>query len=281
MKHTVDFNKLFIFEMANNHMGDLDHAVRIIREVRKATKGFDFNFAFKLQYRDLDTFIHPDFKGRQDIKYVKRFEETKLGVEKLKRLKEEIVKNGFIPVCTPFDEPSVDLIEEHGFAIIKIGSCSFSDWPLLERVALTDKPLILSLGGAALEDMDKVVIFLEHRGKSFCLMHCVGEYPTAKENLQLNQIDFIRQRYPGVPVGYSTHEDPLNMESVKMAVAKGALVFERHVGVAAGPYALNKYSSTPEQIGKWLQSAQEALKCAVPLRGKDKFPQRKKKTSSD
>ena len=63
---------LFIFEMANNHMGDTAHGIAIIRAMREACAGFTdrFDFAFKLQYRDLDTFIHPCFKGRDDVKYV-------------------------------------------------------------------------------------------------------------------------------------------------------------------------------------------------------------------
>lgn len=67
MNQDFDFNKLFIFEMANNHMGDLKHGISIIRGVSKVCKKFDFRFGFKLQYRDLDTFIHPDFKGRRAI----------------------------------------------------------------------------------------------------------------------------------------------------------------------------------------------------------------------
>ena len=63
---------LFIFEMANNHMGDTAHGVAIIRAIHEACQDFDFDFAFKLQYRDLDSFIHPSFKGRDDVKYVKR-----------------------------------------------------------------------------------------------------------------------------------------------------------------------------------------------------------------
>ena len=69
----------FVFEMANNHMGQLDHGIEIIRAFGKVIKDFpDFNFAFKLQYRDLDTFIHPDARGRTDLKFIKRFSETKL-----------------------------------------------------------------------------------------------------------------------------------------------------------------------------------------------------------
>ncbi|MEW6102077.1 MAG: N-acetylneuraminate synthase family protein [Candidatus Omnitrophota bacterium] len=267
MSRQIDFNKLFIFEMANNHMGDLGHGITIIREISKICKNFaraGFKFALKLQYRNLDTFIHPDFKGRGDIKYIKRFEETRLGEKELRALKDEIKDSGFISICTPFDEASVDLIEKHDFDAIKVGSCSFTDWPLLERIVKTDKPVILSVGGVTLEDVDKVVVFLEHRRKQFCLMHCVSLYPANDHDLQLNQIDLMRTRYPDIPVGYSGHENPDNLEPLKIAIAKGASVFERHVGAASKEYKLNQYSSGPEAIGKWLSAAEAAFKaCGV------------------
>ncbi len=251
---------LFIFEMANNHMGDVDHGLRIIRELNEARKDFDryFDFAIKLQYRDLDTFIHPDFKN-SELKYVKRFLETRLSETEFLRLLEEIKNNGFISICTPFDEISVDRIEKHGYDVVKIGSCSFTDWPLLERIGRIDKPIIASTAGASLDDIDKVVLFFEHREKDFALMHCVGEYPTSDENLQLNQIDLLKQRYPEITIGFSTHEDPENFDSIKIAIAKGAKIFERHVGIRTEKYTLNPYSSTPEQIKKWLEAAKRAF----------------------
>jgi len=258
------FNKLFVFEMANNHMGDVNHGLAIINKLREASKGFDFNFGVKLQYRELDSFIHPDYKGREDIKYVKRFSETRLSSDEFKKIKDEIVKSGFISICTPFDEKSVELIEEHNFDIIKIASCSLTDWPLLERISETSKPIIASTGGASLGDMDKVVSFFEHREKELCLMHCVGEYPVSKEKLQLNQIDFLKKRYPDISIGYSTHEEPDNYDAIKIAIGKGADVFERHVGVKTPEYSLNAYSSTPDQIHSWLKSAEESLEmCGV------------------
>src|SRR3989338_6948127 len=120
-KTTKNFAPLVIFEMANNHMGDVKHATTIIHRFQKIAKKFNsFNFAFKLQARNIDTFIHPDFKSRQDIKYVKRFSETRLTKKDYKTLKKEIEKCGFVSICTPFDEASVDLIEELDFQIIKI-----------------------------------------------------------------------------------------------------------------------------------------------------------------
>jgi sialic acid synthase SpsE/mannose-6-phosphate isomerase-like protein (cupin superfamily) len=260
MSQAFDFNRLFIFEIANNHMGDLQHGLNIIREIKKVSKKFDFQFGFKLQYRHLDSFIHPDYQGRTDFKYVKRFEETRLTEKELKILRDEINKLGFIPICTPFDEKSVELIEKHGFRAIKIGSCSLTDWPLLERIVLTELPVIASTAGATLEEIDRVVLFFENRNKKLCLAHCIGEYPTKRENLHLNQIDLLKKRYPEISIGFSTHEEPENVDSIKIAIAKGAGVFERHVTIESKKYPVNDYSSTPAQIEKWLQAAREAYR---------------------
>jgi len=264
------FDRLFIFDIANNHMGDPEHGLRVVREIAAAAKEFPFKFSIKFQYRQLDTFIHPDYKGSSEFKYVKRFSETRLSKEDFAKMKDEVAKLGGITMCTPFDEDSVDLIEEQGFDIIKIASCSFTDWPLLERIAKTSKPVVASTAGSSLQEIDNVVAFFEHRAKKLCLMHCVGIYPTPAKSLELNQIDFFKSRYAGLPIGYSTHEDPNNLDAVKMAVAKGANAFERHVGVQTEKYKLNAYSSSPDQVRAWLKAASEAFEiCGVSGRRRD------------
>ncbi len=255
---------LFILEMANNHMGDVNHGLRIIREFRKITSQFNFSFAFKFQFRDIGSFIHPDYIKRTDIKYVKRFQETHLSENHFMRLKKELSKFNYISICTPFDEKSVERIEKMNFDVIKIGSCSFTDWPLLEKIAKTNIPIIASTAGADLKDIDNVVTFLQHRNKFFVLMHCVGEYPTKENSLQLNQIDLFRERYRNVVIGFSTHEEPDNFLPIQIAISKGAKVFERHIAIRSDKYRMNAYSSTPEQIGLWLKSADRALKiCGI------------------
>ena len=257
---TRDWGKpLFILEMANNHMGDVEHGRRIIHAFAEVVKGFPFEFAFKLQYRNLDTFIHPDFKNRADVKFVKRFSETRLREDDFQSLKLEMEQHGFRTMCTPFDEASVDLVLRHRFDFLKIGSCSFTDWPLLERIAAIDLPIVASTAGASLQELDRVVSFFEHRKKDLTLMHCVGSYPTPLADLQLNQIDLLRDRYPLMRIGFSTHEPPADHEIVLAAIAKGATVFERHVALATEQYAPNAYSSTPEQFRGWLQSAQKGF----------------------
>jgi sialic acid synthase SpsE/quercetin dioxygenase-like cupin family protein len=259
MKNHFD-RPLFIFEMANNHMGSLEHGLNMIRVFADCAKPFPFRFAFKFQFRNLDTFIHPAYQARTDLKYIKRFSETKFTKEQFQQLKDSLSANGFISICTPFDEPSVDRIEEMDFDILKIASCSFTDWPLLERIVQTDNPIIASTAGATLDEMDKVVSFLRNRQKTFAILHCVGEYPTLIDTLNLNQIDLLKQRYPGITVGYSTHEEPDNIESIQMAIAKGAEIFEKHVAVETEAFPKNEYSATPSQITRWLQAAERAYR---------------------
>jgi sialic acid synthase SpsE/D-lyxose ketol-isomerase len=253
-------NKLIVLEMDNNHMGDIAHGFKVISDFGAVCRKFpEFKFAFKLQYRELDTFIHPSMRGRDDIKYIKRFSETKLTRENFDQLVSKIREEGFLAMATPFDNASVVTIVEQKLDILKIASCSFTDWPLLEEAVAANLPVIASTAGAELSDIDKVVSFLAHRNKDFAIMHCVGEYPTADEKLHINQINLLQQRYPGVRIGFSTHEDPSNTDIVKMAVAKGATIFEKHVGVETEKYALNAYSASPLQIQAWLEAARYAF----------------------
>lgn len=270
MKRLSSLNPLFIFEMANNHMGSVEHGLTVIRQMRRVADKFPFNFGFKLQYRHLDTFIHPDYRDRLEFKYVKRFSETRLQPDELKKLKDEITAQGFVSICTPFDEKSVDLIIEHDFDIIKVASCSLTDWLLLEKIVLTDKPIIASTAGASLEEMDKTFSFFEHRDKDFAILHCVAEYPTDRTNQQLNQIDLFKSRYPEVPVGYSTHEHPDDSQSIMLAIAKGGVIFEKHVGVPTETIKLNGYSANPNQVEQWLRAAEESLAmCGVSDKRRD------------
>ncbi len=252
---------LFIYEMANNHQGSVEHGKRIIRELRRVSEPYQnrFHFAVKFQYRNLDTFIHPAYQGRDDIKNVKRFQETRLDKEQFAELLKEVRENGFYAICTPFDELSVDLIMEHDYDVIKIASCSFTDWCLLEKIARQGKPVIASGAGSSFENVEKVVHFFLNRGIDFSLMHCVAEYPVAAGSLQMNQIDFYKRHFENVRIGFSTHEAPDNLEPVKIAVAKGACIFEKHVGVPTDVIALNGYSANPEQVAGWLSAAAEAF----------------------
>lgn len=252
------FDDLFIFEMANSHQGDVEHGKDIIHEMSKIARKYNIKAAVKLQYRNLDNFIHPDYKGRSDVNHIPRFESTRLTYDQFSELVAEIRSEGMIAMSTPFDEDGVEWCMDQGLDIIKIASCSSLDWPLLEKAASTHKPLIISVGGRTISDIDKLYNYFTHRKCEFAFMHCIAEYPAPVERLQLDFIDKLRRRYPHNAIGYSGHEDPDNNIIPMMAIAKGAKLLERHVGLPTETIKLNAYSMTPGQAAKWVSSVLEA-----------------------
>lgn len=252
------FNDLFIFEMANSHQGSAEHGIDIIKAMSRIARKYNIKAAVKLQYRNLDTFIHPDYRDRKDVKHIPRFMTTRLDYEQFTQLVETIHEEGLIAMSTPFDEDGVDWCMDQGIDIIKVASCSALDWPLLTRIALTQKPVIISTGGKSLSDIDKLYNFFTHKGCEFAFLHCIAEYPAPKEQVQLDFIDRMNRRYPEITIGYSGHEAPDNNIVPMLAIAKGAKLLERHVGLPTETIILNPYSMNPEQADKWVKSILEA-----------------------
>src|SRR5471032_2733117 len=119
MIHRNFFEELFVLEMANNHWGNMDRALKIIADFSKIVRFNNVRATIKLQFRDVDNFIHKDFKGRSDIRYIKKTLDTKLSKDDFATLMEAIRKAGCLPCATPFDEASVDLCEELELPLIK------------------------------------------------------------------------------------------------------------------------------------------------------------------
>lgn len=253
-----DFTDLFIFEMANNHQGSVAHGKKIIRAMGNIARRHALKAAVKFQFRDLDTFIHPKHKKKSNNKHVSRFLSTRLSENDFKKLIREGRKEGLLIMATPFDEASVDMACRLGVDIIKVASSSALDFPLLERIAEAGKPVVISFGGVPLPRVDDVVTFFDHRYVNFAIQHCVSIYPTPVDALQLEQIAVFRRRFPSLVVGFSTHESPDNTENIQMAYAKGARIFEKHVGIPTSQAPLNAYSATPEQVEKWVEAWERA-----------------------
>jgi len=251
---SFEFDKLFIFDLANNHQGDLNHGLSIIREIGELVKNYDIRPAIKFQFRQLDTFIHPEFKAREDVKHIPRFISTRLTMEDYAALVVEARKHDLLVACTPFDEESVDIIKNMDIDIIKIASCSVTDWPLVNKVVSAGMPVVASTGGVGMSQIDALVHAMRSAKCDFAIHHCVSIYPTPVADYNLNQIELLRNRYRDVPIGWSTHEDPDDANAIQIAAAKGAVMFERHVGIEAGPHKLNGYSSNPAQLRVWLDA---------------------------
>lgn len=252
------FHELFVLELANNHWGDLERGLGIVRDFSTVVRYCNVRAAIKLQLRDVDTFVHAGFRDRHDIRYIKKTMDTRMSKADFAELVEAIRRNNCIRMATPFDEASVDLCQELGIEIIKIASSDITDWVLLEKIARIRKPVIVSTGGASVRDMDAMVTFFTNRNIPLAMNHCVSLYPSEDHELELNQIDFLRKRYPETTIGLSTHEYRSWTYSIILAYAKGARTFERHIDIDTPDHPISPYCSTPEQVRHWFEAFHKA-----------------------
>jgi sialic acid synthase SpsE len=269
------FDELFVLELANNHLGDLQRGLKIIGTYAQVVRFNNVRAAIKLQLRDVDTFIHRDFRQRDDIRYIKKTLETRLQPQDFATMVQAIREGNCIPMATPFDESSVDFCCELGIPILKIASSDCNDWILIEKIAKTKKPVIVSTGGSSLKDIDDLVTFFTNRHIPLAINHCVSLYPSEDSEIELNQIDFLRARYPNHVIGFSTHEYRDWTSSMLMAYAKGARTFERHIDIQTEGMTVSPYCTVPEQADTWFKAFQRAKRmCGAPGTQKRLPPQK-------
>jgi len=259
------FENLFVLELANNHWGDLGRGLKIVEDFARVVEQNRVCAAIKLQFRDIGSFIHPAHRERDDIRYLKKISATRLPWDSLEKLVDAVRDAGMVTMSTPFDEYSVDKCVEFGVEILKIASSDIRDRRLIEAMAATGKPVIASTGGSYLSDVDALVDLFNSRRIPFALNHCVSIYPSADAELELNQIDFLRARYPRNVIGFSTHECTDWRYSLMMAYAKGARTFERHIDIDYEGVPVSPYCTLPEQADEWFKAFRKAQEmCGLP-----------------
>jgi sialic acid synthase SpsE len=269
------FDGLFVLELANNHWGRLERGFQIITDFSRIVRFNNVKASIKLQFRDVDRFIHKDFRDRTDIRYIKKTLDTQMGVEGYKALIDAVKAAGCIPMSTPFDEESVRLCAQLGVEIIKIASSDLNDWVLIEEIAKTRKPAIVSTGGSSLKDIDDLAKFFRSRHIPLAINHCVSIYPSEDSELEVNQVDFLRDRYPEHVIGFSTHEMTDWTSSVMLAYAKGARTFERHIDIEEGGIPVSPYCTLPHQADTWFKAYKKAVEmCGAPGTAKRIPPQK-------
>ena len=236
-----------IAEIGNNHNGSIDNAFELIKIAKEI--GVD---AVKFQVKNIEKSFS---KELLDSSYVnensfgKTYREHKQALEfskeQLIKLYEFSNKIGIICFSTPFDTDSVELLETIDNPIYKISSFHVMDIPLIEKVAKTQKPIIMSTGMSSLDEIDKAVELIRSHNDQLILLQCTSCYPTNDEDVNLSVIPSLRNRY-NCPVGYSGHERGIAI--CTSAVALGACVIERHFTIdrtLKGP----DHASSIEPIG--------------------------------
>tara|TARA_R100000935_G_scaffold58846_1_gene98510 strand:+ start:2629 stop:3621 length:993 start_codon:yes stop_codon:yes gene_type:complete len=213
-----------VAEIAQAHKGSLELALAYIDAL--SNTGVDA-LKFQVHIAEAESSIHEPFriKFSEDntrYDYWKRMEFT---LEEWKILKNRCESHNIEFLASPFSNAAVDLLEEVGVKRYKIGSGEVTNFLLLEKIANTRKPVILSSGMSSYIELDKTVKFLEDRDVEYSILQCTTAYPTVPENYGLNVISELKKRYQ-VTIGYSDHS--AKIETCIAAAALGAEILEFH-----------------------------------------------------
>ncbi|MBN4070586.1 N-acetylneuraminate synthase family protein, partial [Olleya sp. AH-315-F22] len=214
-----------IAEIAQAHNGSIDIAHEYIDALSKT--GVDA-IKFQTHIAEAESSIYEPFRvkfSKQDatrFDYWKRIEFT---LQQWKALKQHCDKVGLEFMSSPFSNVAVDLLEKAGVKRYKIGSGEVTNFLLLERIAQTKKPVILSSGMSSYEELDKAVEFLKERDVDIAILQCTTAYPTTPKEYGLNVINELKERY-NLPIGFSDHS--AKVETCIAAAALGAEIFEFH-----------------------------------------------------
>lgn len=218
-----------IAEMSANHAGDISRAKEIIHAAKEA--GAD---CIKIQTYTPDTltidcdnsYFHISNGTWNGENLYQLYQKAYTPWEWQKELFEEAKKAEIDFFSTPFDNTSVDFLEEIGIGFYKIASFELVDIPLIEYVASKGKPMILSTGMATLAEIDEAVEAVKKRGnRNFALLRCASAYPAITDEMNLRTMQNMGDTF-GVPYGLSDHS--MGSVGAVTAVALGASIIEKH-----------------------------------------------------
>lgn len=242
-----------VAEASANHMQKFTNAVKII----KAAKGAGAD-AVKFQTYTPDTLTldvntkyfkvkHPQWRGQTLYQLYQKAYTPWKWFKKLKKVADDV---GIIFFSTAFDKTAVDLLEEINVPVHKIASFELVDLPLIEYMAKTKKPLILSTGMATVSEIKQAIHTAKKAGaKEIILLKCVSNYPARPQEMNLRTISHMNKIF-GVPVGLSDHT--LEMAVSVAAVSLGAVVIEKHITLSRNINTIDSFFSTEPQEFKYM-----------------------------
>jgi len=217
-----------IAELGNNHQGSVEECKKLISAAHES--GAD---AVKLQKRansELFTksFFDSPYQNNNSYgeTYGKHREYLELDIDAYKSLQAYAQELGLSFFVTPFDHSSVDALDELDLPFYKVASGDLTNLPLIQYIAERRKPIIFSTGGASLHDVERAYDEIKQYGCSAAILQCTAAYPSRSEDLNLQVIKTIREKYPESVVGYSGHDNGIVMPVV--AYVLGARIIEKH-----------------------------------------------------
>ena len=218
-----------IAEVGQNHQGSLE----VARDYIRIFAGAGAN-AVKFQTRDNKYLFSPEaYAARYDSEnafaetYGAHREKLELDPKWLPILKEDCQRFGVAFMSTPFDEPSLETLVRSGVEVLKVASFDLGNLPLIDRMARTRIPMVVSIGGGRAEQIKSSLEAIYRHHDDVAILHCVSEYPCEYNRLGLSNIERLAAAFPRSEVGLSDHFN--GTLSGPVAYLKGARIFEKHV----------------------------------------------------
>ncbi len=262
-KEIKNFGEPFIIaEIGSNHNGSLELAKQLVDQAVSAGadavkfqafglglfseacyEGDERRAGLMKESAPLNSFftaVHPDLK-RQMSEYMA----TR---ELLREMKKYCDEKQIMFCCTPFDEEAVDfLADELKVEFIKVASMDANNYGFLDYIARKQKPVVLATGMASFAEILEAVETIAKTGnRQLVLLHCVSTYPPNDENVNLNNLELLRDNFE-FPVGWSDHT--LGCTVSLAAAAKGACMIEKHFTLDKSlPGWDHKVSATPDEL---------------------------------
>lgn len=231
----TDDDCFIIAEIGSNHMGDADLCEKMIVEAAKC--GVD---AVKMQKRNNRKMFTKTALAKpynNELSYGATYGEHRehldwFGRKEFERFKAIAEKHGLIFFATPFEEDSAEFLHDLGVGLWKIASCDVTNIPLVQKIAGYNQPMIISTGGASLDDITALYDAIYPINDNFAILHCISTYPNSDLTLNLRTITKFRQLFPHHIIGFSSHHP--GVLPLMVARTLGASIFEVHFTLNRG-----------------------------------------------
>jgi pseudaminic acid synthase len=255
-----DQKPFVVAEMSGNHNQSLDRALAIVDAAADAGA-----HALKLQTYTADTITMKGAHTIQDENSLWKgrelydlYQEAYTPWEWHKPIFDHAIKRGMVAFSSPFDETAVDFLESLNVPCYKIASFENTHWPLLEKVARTGKPVIMSTGVSRVSDLDKSVRVLRNAGvKELILLKCTSTYPSTPENTNLLTIPHLESLFNCV-VGLSDHTMGTGVSVA--SVALGARLIEKHFTLSRADGGVDSsFSMEPDEMKALVVESERAF----------------------
>lgn len=251
------YKPLFIAEIGINHNGSLVIAKEMVDSCKRAGVEVVKHQTHIPEFEMSKLMASKTIPGNSTKSIYEIMEECSLDEKDELELKNYVESNGMIFISSPFSLEAIDRLEKFNVPAYKIGSGEMKNYPMLEKICNTGKPLILSTGMHDIEDVKKSVSFLKNKNPNIelALLHTTNLYPTPDNLVRLGALNDLQNTFENIPIGLSDHT--ITNHSSFGAVAIGASIIEKH------------YTDTNERIGPDIICSVNEIECVELLNGID------------